>query len=154
MLSFHKTFVVTRRSQSGCVFPSGAFSSRYGPLCVGYRVFAIYLPVPFSTSICAVMCCCWMVVMLLLCLIAIICYWLMQTKKVFFYSAVSSPLDRSKRFTLFAPPPLGRPVHSDTNSATLGEILAMQQLCATTKHSHVHHCLLSIARYSHVHHCL
>ena len=27
------------------------------------------------------------------------------------YSAVSSPLDRSKRFTLFSP---GRPVHSDT----------------------------------------
>ena len=41
------------------------------------------------------------------------------------YSAVSSPLDRSKRFTLSSP---GRPVHSDTNSASLGSILAMQQL--------------------------
>ena len=41
------------------------------------------------------------------------------------YSAVSSPLDRSKRFTLSSH---GRPVHSDTNSASLGSILAMQQL--------------------------
>ena len=41
------------------------------------------------------------------------------------YSAVSSPLDRSKRFTLSSP---GIPVHSDTNSASLGSILAMQQL--------------------------
>ena len=41
------------------------------------------------------------------------------------YSAVSSPLDRSKRFTLSS---TGRPVHSDTNSASLGSILAMQQL--------------------------
>ena len=32
------------------------------------------------------------------------------------YSAVSSQLDRSKRFTLFASPV--RPVHSDTNSAS------------------------------------
>ena len=55
---------------------------------------------------------------------------------MFLYSEVSSPLDRSKRFTLFAPPP-GRPVHSDTNSASLGSILAMQQLRATTKHSHI-----------------
>ena len=42
------------------------------------------------------------------------------------YCAVSSPFDRSKRFTLFSSP--GRPVHSDTNSASLGSILAMQQL--------------------------
>ena len=47
------------------------------------------------------------------------------------YSTVSSPLDRSKRFTCFALP--GRPVHSDTNSASPGSILAMQQLRATTK---------------------
>ena len=47
------------------------------------------------------------------------------------YSAVSSPLDRSKRFIRFALP--GRPVHSDTNSASSGSILVMQQLRATTK---------------------
>ncbi len=47
------------------------------------------------------------------------------------YSAVSSSLDRPKLFTLFALP--GRPVHSDTNSASPGSILAMQQLRATTK---------------------
>ena len=47
------------------------------------------------------------------------------------YSAVSSPLDRSKRFTLFASP--GRPVHSDTNSAPPGSILVGQQLRAKTK---------------------
>ena len=41
------------------------------------------------------------------------------------YSAVSSLLGRSKRFTLFLP---WQPVHSDTNSASLGSILAMQQL--------------------------
>ena len=44
---------------------------------------------------------------------------------IFLYSAVSSTLDRSKRFTLFALP--GTPVHSDTNSASPGSILAMQQ---------------------------
>ena len=60
-------------------------------------------------------------------------------KGMFLYSAVSSPLDRSKRFTLFAHP--DRPVHSDTNSASPGSILATQQLRATTKHSHFHHCL-------------
>ena len=46
-------------------------------------------------------------------------------KGMVLYSAVSSPLDRSKRFTLSSP---GRPVHTDTNSASLGSILAMQQL--------------------------
>ena len=60
------------------------------------------------------------------------------------YSAVSSPLDRSKRFTLFAFP--DRPVHSDTNSASPGSILAMQQLRATTKS--LTFPPLSIARYS------
>ena len=33
-------------------------------------------------------------------------------------------------------------VNSDTNSATLGSILAMQQLRAKTIHSHFYHCLL------------
>ena len=42
--------------------------------------------------------------------------------KIVLYSAVYSPLDRSKRFTFFALP--GRPVHSDTNSASPGSILA------------------------------
>ena len=60
------------------------------------------------------------------------------------YSAVSSPLDRSKRFTLFALP--DRPVHSDTNSASPGSILAMQQLGAKTKS--LTFPPLSIARYS------
>ena len=45
-------------------------------------------------------------------------------KGMFLYSAVSIPLDRSKRFTSSP----GRPVHSDTNSASLGSILVMQQL--------------------------
>ena len=40
-------------------------------------------------------------------------------------------MDRSKRFTLFASP--GRPVHSDTNSASPGSILATQQLRAKAK---------------------
>ena len=64
--------------------------------------------------------------------------------KVVFYSTVSSPLDRWKRFTLFALP--GRPVHSDTNSASPGSILVMQQLRATTKSLTCPP--LSIARYS------
>ena len=63
---------------------------------------------------------------------------------IYIYSAVSSPLDRSKRFTCFAFP--GRPAHSDTNSASPGSILAMQQLRATTKSLTVPP--LSIARYS------
>ena len=48
------------------------------------------------------------------------------------------------RFTLFALP--GRPVHSDTNSASPGSILAMQQVHATTKS--LTFPPLSIARYS------
>ena len=63
---------------------------------------------------------------------------------MFLYSAVSGPLDRSKRFTLFASP--GRPVHSDTNSASPGSILARQQLRAKTKS--LTFPPLSIARYS------
>ena len=41
---------------------------------------------------------------------------LLRVKRYVLYSAVSSPFDRSKRFTLFPP---GKPVHSDTNSASL-----------------------------------
>ena len=62
----------------------------------------------------------------------------------FLYSAASSPSDRSKRFTLFALP--SRPVHSDTNSASPGNILAMQQLRAKTKS--LTFPPLSITRYS------
>ena len=50
---------------------------------------------------------------------------------VFISSAVSSPLDRSKHRTPLPSP--DRPVHSDTNSASPGSILAMQQLHATTR---------------------
>ena len=57
---------------------------------------------------------------------------------LYLYSAVSSPLVRSKRFH-FSP---GRPVHSDTNSASLGSILAMQQL------RNDYSLTMSIARYS------
>ena len=53
-------------------------------------------------------------------------------------------MDRSKRFTLFASP--GRPVHSDTNSASPGSILARQQLRAKAKS--LTFPALSIARYS------
>ena len=67
-----------------------------------------------------------------------------KVKSQFLYSAVSSPLDRSKRFTLFASP--GRPVHSDTNSASPGTILARQQLRAKAKSLTCPP--LSIARYS------
>ena len=55
---------------------------------------------------------------------------LVKKEGMFLYSAVSSPLDRSKRFTLFALP--DRHVHSDTNSASPGSILARQQLRANT----------------------
>ena len=68
-------------------------------------------------------------------------------KRNFLYSAVSSPPDRSKRCTLFALP--GRPVHSDTNLASPGSILAMQQLRAMTKS--LTRPSLSIARYSFIH---
>ena len=54
---------------------------------------------------------------------------------MFLYSTVSSPLVSSP----------GRPVHSDTNSASLGSILAMQQL----RNDYSRTCPpLSIARYS------
>ena len=42
-----------------------------------------------------------------------------KSKGKFLYSAVSSPQDRSKRFTLYFP---DRPVHPDTISASLGSI--------------------------------
>ena len=64
--------------------------------------------------------------------------------KVVLYSAVSSPLDRSTRFTLFASP--GRPLHSDTNSAYPGSILARQKLRSKAKS--LTFPPLSIARYS------
>ena len=54
-------------------------------------------------------------------------------KNVVLYSAVSRPLDRSMRRALYTFCPLGRPVHSDINSASPGSILVMQQLRATTK---------------------
>ena len=46
-------------------------------------------------------------------------YYVKKSKSKFLYSAVSSPQDRSKRFTLYFP---DRPVHSDTISASLGSI--------------------------------
>ena len=65
-------------------------------------------------------------------------------EKVVLYSAISGPLDRTKRFTLFALH--ARHVHSDTNSASSGSILAMLQLRAKTKSLTCPP--LSIARYS------
>ena len=44
---------------------------------------------------------------------------LTKSKGKFLYSAVFSPRDGSKRFTLYFP---DRPVHSDTISASLGNI--------------------------------
>ena len=60
-----------------------------------------------------------------------LCFHVVYHKGIFLCSAVASPLDRSKRFTLFALP--DRPVHSETNAASPGSILAMQQLRAMTK---------------------
>ena len=65
-------------------------------------------------------------------------------KRYFLYSAVSSPFDRPERFTRFASP--GRHVHSDTNSAFPGRILARQQLRAMAKS--ITFPPLPIARYS------
>ena len=60
------------------------------------------------------------------CLINMLCFlediteWVVKASKgKFLYSAVSSPQDRSKGFTLYFP---DRPVHSDTISASLGSI--------------------------------
>ena len=69
---------------------------------------------------------------------------LLCKKGSFYIAHVSSPLDRSKRFTLFVSP--GRPVHSNTNSAPPGSILARQQLRAKAKS--LKFPTLSIARYS------
>ena len=69
---------------------------------------------------------------------SLILKWKVKKIKVVLYSAVSSPLYRSKCFTLFAFP--DRSVHSDTNSASPGSILARQQLRAnisTTVYSQV-----------------
>ena len=69
---------------------------------------------------------------------------LMLVNKGSFYIAHIRSVGPLKRFTLFAFP--GRPVHSDTNSASPRSILAMQQLRATTKSLTCPS--LSIARYS------
>ena len=70
---------------------------------------------------------------------------LCKVKGMFLYSSVSSQLDRSKRFTLHTRQTWHRliAVHSGTNSTSPGSILAVQQLRATTIHSHFHHCLYS-----------
>ena len=65
-------------------------------------------------------------------------------ENVVLYSAISGPLDRTKRFTLFALH--ARPVHSDTNSPSSGSIPAMLQLRAKTNSLTCPP--LSIARYS------
>ena len=60
-------------------------------------------------------------------------------KKVkFLYSAISSPQDRSKRFTLYFP---DRPVHSDTISASLGSIQPYAAINTRRLLVHIHHCL-------------
>ena len=50
---------------------------------------------------------------------------LKKGKGMFLYITVSSPLDRSKRFTLFLP---WQTCSCRHNSASLGSVLAMQQL--------------------------
>ena len=56
---------------------------------------------------------------LISCSDVITCRNVKSKKGKFLYSAVSSPQDHSKRFTLYFP---DRPVHSDTISASLGSI--------------------------------
>ena len=58
------------------------------------------------------------------------------------YSIVSSPQDRSKRFTLYFP---DRPVHSDTISASLGSIQPYATINARRLLVHIS---TTIARYS------
>ena len=64
---------------------------------------------------------------------------LKKDKGIFLYRTVSSPLDRSKRSTLFLP--------WQTCSTSLGTILATQQLHPKTINSHFHH-RLQPGRYS------
>ena len=59
-------------------------------------------------------------------------------KGTFVYSGIIQSIGPLK--AIYTSPP-GRPVHSDTNSASLGSILATQQLRAKTIHSHFHRCL-------------
>ena len=63
-----------------------------------------------------------------------------KTKKSSFYIAQYPIRWTTQRALHFLPSP-DRPVHSNTNSAYLRRILAMQQICATTIHSHFHHYL-------------
>ena len=56
---------------------------------------------------------------------------------MFLYSAVSSPLDRSKRVTLHHLADLFIPI--PTRLLCMGSILGMQQLRAKNIHSHFHH---------------
>ena len=60
-----------------------------------------------------------------------------KIKGMFLYSAVFRWTAQSALH--FSSP--SRRVHSDTNLASPGSILAKQELRTTTKHSHFHHCL-------------
>ena len=71
---------------------------------------------------------------------------LVMIKKCVFYIA-QYPVRLTAQSASHFLPSLTRPVHSDTNSAILGSILAVQQLRAMTIYSHFHH-VLSMARYS------
>ena len=62
---------------------------------------------------------------------------------MFLFFRTQYPVHWTAQSTLHVSSP-DRTVHSITNSASLGSILAMQQLRATTYHSHFHH----TARYS------
>ena len=62
---------------------------------------------------------------------------MLRDKNVCFYTAQYSVHWTAQSTLHFSSP--GRPVHSDTNSASLGGILGMQQLCATIIHSHFQH---------------
>ena len=57
-------------------------------------------------------------------------------KKLCFYVVQYSVLRTVQTKALHTLPSTGRPVHSDTNSASPGSILAMQQLRSRTIHSH------------------
>ena len=59
-----------------------------------------------------------------------------HVKQCMFYTA-QYPVRWTAQSALYFSSP-GRPVHSDTNSTSLGSILAMKQLHAKTIHSHVH----------------
>ena len=109
-----------------------------------HHVFISHLWVPVGVIMYSCLICEFLLVTLCLQVSYVSSWWCHHKKQLLIYNAVSSPQDRSKRFTLYFP---DRPaVHSDTISASLGSIQPYAAINARRPLVHI-----SITVYSQVH---